>query len=289
MRNRSASEVILKFKSIFSKYGCPDELTCDNVPFGSFSMREFSKEWNFKILLRSPQYPQSNGLAEKGVGIAKNIVKKSLEEGKDMFEALLQYRNTPLKFINYSPAQLLMSRICKTKIPISADLLKPTLCNNVSDKLKYRLDRNESYFNKNAKALPDIDPGQNVTVFNHITKSWEPGQIVRKHEAPRSFIVQTENGEIVRRNRVDLRESQNDFNVKSNLFETLEPMESHKSTKAPVIQSPLPSPCIVKDNVKPSVEPNIENNLKSSPEPTLQKTYVTRSGRTTKPVKKLNL
>lgn len=286
LRNKSANEVILKLKSIFSKYGCPDELSCDNIPFGSFSMKEFSKEWNFNIVLRSPQYPQSNGLAEKGVGIAKNIVKKSLEEGKDMFEALLQYRNTPLKFINYSPAQLLMSRTCKTKVPISADILKPTLCHNVSDKLKYRLDRNESYFNKNAKPLPDIDPGQNVTVFNHITKNWDPGQILRKHESPRSYIVQTEHGEIIRRNRVDLRKSQNDFNVKSNLNDIyLEPIDSHKSTEFPVGQSPPMS----QDNIGSSGVPDAKFSSKASPEPTLQKTYITRSGRITKPLQKLNL
>ncbi len=217
------------------------------------------------------------------------MVKKSCEEGKDMFEALLQYRNTPLKFINYSPAQLLMSRNCKTKVPISADLLKPTRCNNVPDKLKYRLDRNESYFNKNSKALPDIDPGQNVTVFNHITKSWEPGQIVRKHENPRSFIVQTEHGEIVRRNRVDLRGSQNDFNFKTNSNDILEPMESHKSAECPVIQTSLQGSCMLRDNGESSVAPDVEFCLKSSPEPTLRKPYITRSGRTTKPIQKLNL
>ena len=90
-------------------------------------------------------------------------------------------------------------------------------------------------------------------------------------------------------NRLDLRESQNDFNVKSNFNDVLEPMESHKSAEFPVAQSPLQSPRLSKDNVKSRVVPNIEHNLKSSPEPTRQTTYITRSGRTTKPVQKLNL
>ncbi|XP_044759023.1 uncharacterized protein LOC123316837 [Coccinella septempunctata] len=234
----------VKNESIFSKFGCPDELICDNVPFGSLSMKEFAKEWNFEILLRSPQYPQSNGLAEKGVGIAKNLLKKSLEEGKDIFGALLQYRNTPLKHINYSPAQLLMSRSCKTKVPISAELLKPTLCTNVSDRLEHRSLQNELYFNKNTRPLPDLKEGQNVTVYNHVKKYWQPGQIVREHQSPRSFVVKTEKGEIIRRNRIDLRKSQNDFE----LVNDQELLESGEASS-------------------PTFTNNSESSYKPSPEP----------------------
>ncbi|KAB0804264.1 hypothetical protein PPYR_01234 [Photinus pyralis] len=85
IKNKSAHEVILKLKSVFSKYGCPDLLVCDNVPFNSYLMSQFSKEWNFDIVTRSPYYPKSNGLAEKAVGIAKTLLKKSIEEGKDIF------------------------------------------------------------------------------------------------------------------------------------------------------------------------------------------------------------
>ena len=52
-------------------------MTCDNIPVGSFRMLRFAKEWNFKIILRNPNYTRSNGLAEKAVSPAKNIVKKS--------------------------------------------------------------------------------------------------------------------------------------------------------------------------------------------------------------------
>lgn len=47
---------------------------------------------------------------------------------------------------NSSPAQLFMNRTRKTKIPIAAEPLKPTLYINVQDRLKYRSERNESYF-----------------------------------------------------------------------------------------------------------------------------------------------
>lgn len=143
LKDKSSSQVILKLKSIFAKFGCPDLVICDNIPFNSMTMQEFAKDWNFEIVTRSPNYPKSNGLAEKAVGIAKLLLKKRVEEGKDIFDALLQYRNTPLKFINYSPGQLLMSRICKTKVPI-ADLLKPSLCSEVGNSLQHRSDINKT-------------------------------------------------------------------------------------------------------------------------------------------------
>ena len=41
----------------------------------------------------SPKHPQSNGLAEKTVGIIKNLIKKS---GDEFYLGLLAYRFTPL-------------------------------------------------------------------------------------------------------------------------------------------------------------------------------------------------
>lgn len=74
--DKSAHSVIKTLISVFSVFGAPDMVTCDNVPFNSFSFKQFAKEWNFNVCTRSPNYPQSNGLAEKGVGIGKSILKE---------------------------------------------------------------------------------------------------------------------------------------------------------------------------------------------------------------------
>lgn len=60
-------------QKVFSVFGSPDFVSCDNVPFEIYEFRNFAKMWNFKIISRSPNYPRSKGLAEKGVGIAKSI------------------------------------------------------------------------------------------------------------------------------------------------------------------------------------------------------------------------
>ncbi|KAK9679874.1 Integrase zinc binding domain [Popillia japonica] len=112
---------------------------------------------NFKVITRSPNYPRSNGLAEKGVGISKNLLKKAAQEGSDVYSALLQYRNSPLKHIGYSPSQLLMSRICKPKVPVLSDLLSPESCSNVQEKLKLRQHINKTYFDKSARDLKPLE------------------------------------------------------------------------------------------------------------------------------------
>ncbi|KAK9695970.1 hypothetical protein QE152_g32216 [Popillia japonica] len=36
--------------------------------------KEFGNQWNFKVITRSPNYPRSNGLAEKGVSITYRLL-----------------------------------------------------------------------------------------------------------------------------------------------------------------------------------------------------------------------
>lgn len=247
LRNKSAIEIVSKLKSIFSKFGCPDTLICDNVPFNSFPMKQFAIDWNFEIVTRSPNYPRSNGLAEKAVGIAKNIVKKALEEGKDVYESLMQYRNSPLKYIGYSPAQILMSRICKTKVPISVDLLKPVLCENVKDKLAMRQSQNTKRYNQNTKNLVELRPNENVTIYNHVNKTWEPGQIIDRHNTPRSYIVRDKTGNSLRRNRLDLRKSLNEYKPE-NICEFNEAYEecNNFKTNIPSNSEPNKTPNVIK-------------------------------------------
>ena len=61
VNNKTSVEIINKFKNIFSTHGIPKILISDNMPFSSFEMAKFAKEWNFQIITSSPRYPRSNG------------------------------------------------------------------------------------------------------------------------------------------------------------------------------------------------------------------------------------
>lgn len=68
----------------------------------------FANTWEFTYIITSLRYPQSNGLAEKYVQIAKSLMEKARADQRDPFLRLLEYRNTPVDRFK-SPAQLLMN------------------------------------------------------------------------------------------------------------------------------------------------------------------------------------
>ena len=79
------------------------------MPFASSEMRTFAAEWDFEIKPSSPEYPQSYGQSERMIGTVKQLMRKAFEESKDIHLALLEYRNTRVAGLKFSPAQLLKS------------------------------------------------------------------------------------------------------------------------------------------------------------------------------------
>lgn len=70
LKDLSSLQVINSLKSIFSKYGIPDELISDNGPqYASKGCRNSAKEYMYTIVhsTSSLLYPRSNGQAERMV------------------------------------------------------------------------------------------------------------------------------------------------------------------------------------------------------------------------------
>ncbi|KAI5750921.1 hypothetical protein M8J77_002494 [Diaphorina citri] len=200
---KSAQELIKFMKATFSRYGVPDILYSDNMPFNSEPYRQFAREWNFNLVFSSPTYSQSNGLAEKAVAICKNLLKKSKEDNTDMNVALLNYRNTSLAGMSYSPSELFFNRKLKTKLPINSQLLKPKLNEDYEEHWKNKTEKQKDNYNQHTKSLPELDDGDQV--FMRLGDKWIPGRIIMKDGNPRSYIVESINGRRYRRNRVHLK------------------------------------------------------------------------------------
>ncbi|XP_032884449.1 uncharacterized protein K02A2.6-like [Amblyraja radiata] len=67
--------VIRKLKKHFSTFGSPVRLQTDNGrQFTSHDFKPFANRWNFHHVMSSPEYPQSNGLAERAVRSAKQLM-----------------------------------------------------------------------------------------------------------------------------------------------------------------------------------------------------------------------
>lgn len=205
--NTRAPTVILHLKSIFARHGVPEIIFSDNgPPYDSNEFAEFAKEYNISLKTSSPDYPQSNGKVESAVDAAKQILKKAT----DQYAALMEYRASPITGIGKSPAELLFGRAMRTKLPCSAEMLnsKQSMTEVVREKMKINKDRQKHYYDRNAgPELPELEDGEEVHVRRG--KEWKPAKVIRKSEI-RSYQIQPETGQEVRRNRRYLLRSHHD-------------------------------------------------------------------------------
>ena len=116
--NTSTHVVIKELGMIFTELGRPLVLKSDNAL--CYTFREFCDFLEFyKIhhITSSPDYPQSNGLAEAVVGILKKLMEKSVKDGKLWNYGLLEYRVTPVSGNLPSPLEALTGCKPRTSFP----------------------------------------------------------------------------------------------------------------------------------------------------------------------------
>ncbi|CAK1599497.1 unnamed protein product [Parnassius mnemosyne] len=216
LHETNSKSVINVLRENFARYGIPDIAISDNGPqFSSREFKNFAVEWGFEHITSSPNYAQSNGKSERAVQTIKKILKKSIDSGSDFYLNLLSYRNTPRDNLN-SPAQLLMGRRLKCRLPVHPDLLKIGHVNNESQH-KVMLDKQNKYkmyYDLRAKPLPVLDVGDKVTMIEK-NNSKIPGHIIAKAATPRSYFIETKRGMVYRPNRRHLIKDKTQENRKS--------------------------------------------------------------------------
>ncbi|XP_008484637.1 uncharacterized protein K02A2.6-like [Diaphorina citri] len=195
LRNKDSVELIDKFMQIFSYHGAPDFVVSDNMPFSSRMFQKFFDEWNIRSITSSPRYPRGNGLSEKAVNIAKDMLKKN---GDKLDLALLQYRNYPIVGIGYSPAQMLFNRNLKEKIPVRSSALCPKVIDpeEIRNKIAAMHDSNKKYYDRTARPLPDCNVGDDVLIKTQPQRPWERGVVIQHHNTPRSYLVKQYGGRV---------------------------------------------------------------------------------------------
>uniref|UniRef100_A0A3B5QZY7 Gypsy retrotransposon integrase-like protein 1 n=1 Tax=Xiphophorus maculatus TaxID=8083 RepID=A0A3B5QZY7_XIPMA len=191
--------VIEHCKSIFARHGIPERLRSDNGPqFASDSFSRFAQEWGFSHETSSPNFPQSNGEAERAVRTTKNLLKKA----GDPYLALMAYRSAPLAN-GFSPTELLMGRRIRTTVPVTQSQLTPKIID--MEKLRtaetdYRQKQRQSYNRRHrARNMSLLHPGEKVWVTDLKTR----GTVVSGAGSPRSYIIETPRG-MLRRNSYHL-------------------------------------------------------------------------------------
>ena len=191
---------------MFATHGIPLQAISDNgTQYTSQEFQDFAKDYGFTHTTISAKHSQSNGLAEKTVGIAKNMLKKCKESGHDLQLALLEYRNTPVDKID-APSVLLMGRELRSILPAHNSHLKPrpVLLADAKKKLESKQTQQRKYYNRGSKALSKLKVGEPVMI-QLSNQKWKPA-IVTQVCSDRSYVIRTEDGAEYKRNRVHLKQ-----------------------------------------------------------------------------------
>lgn len=231
LADTKSTTVITKLKAHFARQGIPDVVISDNGPqFSSLEFQRFSERWEFLHKTSSPGHPQSNGKAESAVKTVKRLLLKAKLAGQCPYLALLDHRNTPSQGLDTSPAQRLLSRRTRTLLPTKASLLQPKV-EQVQQGLKHKQERQCAYYNRSARDLDTLKPGDHVRIqpFEPHTV-WRRGTVRRVVDA-RSYDVQLQSGGVLRRNRKHLRRADGQALSEPMDIETVVPSSSVPDTQ----------------------------------------------------------
>lgn len=202
----TSTQVILRLKATFARFGIPEEVVSDNGPqFSSTEFQELARQLDFRHVTSSPHHPQGNGHAERAVQTAKRILRQ-----EDPLIALMCYRSTPCTTTGVSPAELLMGRKIRTTLPTLEKNLRPKWPNRktVEQKDAGEKEKQAFYYNRRhgARPLPPLRPGDAVFTKLDQDKAWVTPAVVSKESVtPRSYLINTPQGAVLRRNRRHLR------------------------------------------------------------------------------------
>jgi transposase InsO family protein len=122
VKSTSFAELKPALERSFGLLGVPLSVTHDRgPPYTSHEWRKFSKETGFESRPCTPEHPEGNGLAERFMSVLVKTVHAAKAQGKDpqveVRRRVMNYRNTPHKSTNKTPAELIMNRRLRTKIP----------------------------------------------------------------------------------------------------------------------------------------------------------------------------
>lgn len=241
LADKTAHSVIQKMKSVFARHGIPKEIVSDHVPFASYEMQSFAASWEIKITHSSPDFPSSNGMAERPIKTVKHALMKAMQTGTDPHLVLLSLRSTPVTGLDVSPAQML-GRVLRSTLHCSSAALKQSVPQHIHNKIQDRQSRQKHHYDQHARPLPVLSPGD--TVHMQTRRGWEPAVAVQQRTEPCLYTLQTPTGRLQRRNRRHLRK------IHPSLFNDTHLDDGHLASEEQTPQTPA-SPTAPLQEVQP--------------------------------------
>jgi transposase InsO family protein len=154
----TSSNVVKIVTDWFNILGWPASIRTDGGPQFMGEFRSFCSDKNIRHEISAPYNPRANGLAESGVKIVKDLLKKATDTNQDPQHLLYLYRNIP-KTHGYSLAQ-----------PI--------------DFKQAQIDRDNHFlstadhYNRDKRELSKLSVGQEALVQDPKTGFWETKAVI---------------------------------------------------------------------------------------------------------------
>ncbi len=210
LREPTSAAVISHLKALFTTFGIPDVIVSDNgSQYASQEFADFAKSWGFSHRTTNPYKAQENGMAERAVKTAKELLRVA-----DPEVGLLNYRATPHSATGVSPAVALMGRQIQTRLPVLSRQLIPVRPDDEqirkSDKAAKASYKTYYDARHGARELPSLQPGDSVLIKRPQDKQWcKPADVTVTSQDNRSHTVTGHEGGVYRRNRTHLQKTNN--------------------------------------------------------------------------------
>lgn len=219
----SSAQVISIIKKHSSRFGIPTTIVSDGGPqFTSMEFRKFTEGWGISHITSSPNHQRANGKAESAVKVAKHLMMKCERAGSDQYIALMEQRNTPRQDTGMSPNEMMFGRQTRT--------LLPQLKRGRRQKIAKRENRKKSvkrYHDKSARDHTRLGVGQNVYFEHKSNERWILGKIV-DHLGEFTYLIKSQNGATYRRNRLHIRPTKIEANIRDRSPTRRELLVDHK-------------------------------------------------------------
>ena len=283
--------LIMLIREFFHRWGVTEEASLDGGPnLESYEIKEWLRSWGTNIRRSSAYYSQSNGRAEVGVKSLKRLLmgntgRKGSINTDAVANALLQYRNTPLRGINKSPAQLALGRQLRDTMPLPRQRYKvsPHWAQYLIQREKSMTEiseRSKERYDEHARSLQQLDIGNRVRCQNVRSKKWDRTGTVMEYHGHRQYTIKIDGSR-----RPSLRNRRHLTKIVESIPEAPECISGKNSDTAATNNH---SSTTTNNNETPNateeitpIQPLPSPNTSPQKEPTTSH-YVRRSSRTTK-------
>lgn len=209
------------------------------------------------------------------------MLKRCHADKSDIQLALLNYRNTPRSATLQSPNQRLMGRQTRTVLPVPTTLLSQTTSTDVQKSLAKARNIYKHYADKSSRPQKPFEAGDKVRI-QRSHRDWVSGNIIRKLNEPRSYLVKTDDGKVGRRNSIHINYTK--ANIVPEKFIAVVPNQSSEPITNTAVETQS-SQSTQQETAQQQPTPN--TSVESPKQQLAPEGIKSRYGRSLKPIQKL--